>query len=384
MIDIPTLIGYSATLFAVIGGIFLFFWFKESGSVRYLWFGLPFLLGFLGAVFLINPSIFPGLWDLRLGSWLILLAYGFAWQAVRAFYRRPIFVLACVLPTLLWMALSILVFGPWNWPAASAGMRALIVALFNGLAAYELRRSDSDDLPSRPILLWIFAAYALFALIRAPFTAILPAPLGAGATEAWAVVVYNLSVVTQALLVGAFIISMTRERLAMEHYRMTLLDPLTGAYNRRAFDRQTSEWARSSFPARTPVAALLFDIDHFKQINDRFGHAVGDQIIVLAAQTARNVMRDSDMVFRMGGEEFVCLLPNTTREEAVQVAERLRRSFQMAAQSIGDRPVNATLSVGISISSLSTVLPDGLLRRADEALYQAKNNGRNRIVLAEA
>jgi diguanylate cyclase (GGDEF)-like protein len=95
-------------------------------------------------------------------------------------------------------------------------------------------------------------------------------------------------------------------------------------------------------------------------------------------------MRDSDMVFRMGGEEFVCLLPNTTREEAVQVAERLRRSFQMAAQSIGDRPVNATLSVGISISSLSTVLPDGLLRRADEALYQAKNNGRNRIVLAEA
>jgi diguanylate cyclase (GGDEF)-like protein len=383
MIDIPTLLGYSATLFAVIGGIFVFFWFKESTSIRYLWFGLPFLLGFLGAVFLMNPSVLPGIWDLRVGSWFVLLAYGFTWQAVRAFYRRQVLVLACVLPTLFWMALSIMVFGPWNWPAMSAGMRALIVAVFNALAAYELRRDGRDDLPSRPILFWVFAVYGMFALIRAPLAWLLPAPLGAGATKAWAVVVYNLSVVTQALLVGAFIISMTRERLAMDHYRMTLLDPLTDAYNRRAFEQQTRGWTQSSHPARTQVAALLFDIDNFKQINDGFGHAVGDQVIILAAQTARSVLRNSDTVFRMGGEEFICLLPGTSAEEAVEMAERLRHSFEMAAKNVAGKPVNATISIGISTSGTSTALPEGLLREADEALYRAKDTGRNRVVLAE-
>lgn len=384
MIDIPTLIGYSAALFALIGGIFLLFWLKERESAHHLWFALPFLLGFGGAIFLMNPSIFPRLWDLRIGAWMILLAYAFAWQAVRAFYKRQVLIWTSVLPTVIWLALSALVFEQWNLPALSSGMRAIIVGLFNALAAYELRKDANEDLPSRRILFWVFVAYALFAVVRAPFTTALPAPLGASPTEAWAVMVFNFSVVTQALLVSAFMISMTRERVAMENYRMALRDPLTGVYNRRAFDQHLTGSAEPPSSPPTHAAVLLFDIDHFKRINDSFGHATGDEVIILAAQTAQKVLRKTDTLYRVGGEEFVCILPNTTGAEALEIAEHLRTSFQAAADGVGGRPVNATISIGISASNNGSLMLQALVTRADSALYRAKAKGRNCTILAES
>jgi diguanylate cyclase (GGDEF)-like protein len=386
MIDIPTLIGCSVALFAVLGVLFLGFWIREGRSQRSLSFGLPFLMGFLGGACLLNTSLLPGPWSLRLGMVFILLAYGFGWQAIRAFDRRPFRWAVVFLPILAWAVLSALLLENLQLAALSASLRAVLVVFYNALAARELWRRRGERLPSRVVLFWVFAFYAGLAALRVPFTAWLPTPLGAAATAPWAVVLFNLGVVTQALLVSAFLISMLRERVAMHHYHLATRDPLTGVYNRRAFDERAGAWMRQMPPPGTAsVALLLFDIDHFKSINDRFGHGVGDSVIILAARAAERELGPEDTLFRIGGEEFVCVLPDATDERALEVAENVRRAFEALAFEVEGVRVEATISIGIATGpSDGAALPSNLLVRADRALYGAKDEGRNRTILSRS
>jgi diguanylate cyclase (GGDEF)-like protein len=378
-VDISTLIAYSVVLFALIGALFLIFWLKE-GHGRFLWLGLPFLMGMCGGAALIDPTILPDRWAGRLAVWFILLAYGFGWQAVRVLYGRPVLPGLVILVATAWLVLSVTLFRAMELDGTSAALRALIVALFNGLAARELWRSRAEDLPSRSILLGVFTAYAVFAALRVPFAALLPAPLGSAPGEIWATVVYNLAVVTQALLVSAFLIALSRERIALENYRMAILDPLTGVQNRRAFEERADAWTGSSRPGASPFGLLVVDIDDFKAINDRYGHDLGDQVIVIAARTAETVLRKRDVVYRIGGEEFVCLLPETSAEDAFVAGERLRNAFRSATETVAGHKIGATLSVGVVSMEGPPDLRD-LLNRADEALYEAKRAGRNRTIL---
>ncbi len=384
VVYVPTLIAYTATLFAVIGILFFAFWLRESSARWLLWCSLPFIMAFCASILLVEPIApsLPGLWVGRLAAWLVLLAYGFAWQAMRSFYGRPPVVGVISLCATLWLVFSATLAEPWHLSALSAGMRAGLVALFSGLAAYEFWRSRAEPLPSRPILLGIFAAYAVFAAVRIPLAGILPAPLGSAPARAWSVIVYNLNATTQAMLVSAFMIALSRERVALQNYQLATRDPLTGAFNRRAFDEQSAQLVQAAYDAGTPLTLLLFDLDHFKSVNDRFGHDVGDQVIRHAVQAARHVLRQQDKVFRMGGEEFVCLLPGVSADQALLMAERLRRTFQAGAEVVAGQPVRATLSIGIAAAEPARWQPRHLLAHADTALYEAKRAGRNRTVMA--
>jgi diguanylate cyclase (GGDEF)-like protein len=382
LIDVPTLIGYSAVLFALIGGLFLFFWFREGRSANLIWFGLPFLMAVFGAAFLVRPALLPGTWGLRLGALFIMLAYGFGWQAVRAFYSRPLTQLYVVLPTFLWLGLAATVFKAWDIQAVSAAMRALIVAVFTGLSAREFWLSREENLPSRSVLFWIFATYCAYHIARIPFSGLLPEPLGSGKTEVWAVVTFNVLAVTQALAVTAFMIAMSRERISMRNYQMALRDALTGAYNRRAYLEHMQAFDSGVTGSTLPFSLLLLDIDRFKSINDQFGHEMGDQVIKLAARAAEAALRKNDAIFRVGGEEFVCILPGTDMEEAYEAAERVRFKFQAMAGDVDRVALNATISIGAASSDGKAELPNQVFARADKALYEAKQAGRNRTVKA--
>jgi diguanylate cyclase (GGDEF)-like protein len=124
---------------------------------------------------------------------------------------------------------------------------------------------------------------------------------------------------------------------------------------------------------------LLIDLDHFKSVNDRFGHAVGDHVLQIFARTATETLRASDVVGRLGGEEFAALLHDVSRDKAVALAEAIRTAFAQATLEVDGYPAEATLSIGIvfSVDGASN-LPD-LLAQADHALYCAKENGRNRV-----
>ena len=165
---------------------------------------------------------------------------------------------------------------------------------------------------------------------------------------------------------------------------MALTDSLTGVFNRRYLAAHLPRLLERSRDSNKPVACLMFDIDHFKLVNDSYGHAVGDEVLKEVANRANRNLRNFDLVARTGGEEFVVVMPDADRDTAVAVAERLRRR-------IGDEPIvvtapvgriTVTISIGVAVARSDGDSVDLLLKRADDALYQAKREGRNRTVAA--
>ncbi|MCA1906168.1 MAG: GGDEF domain-containing protein [Desulfarculus sp.] len=166
----------------------------------------------------------------------------------------------------------------------------------------------------------------------------------------------------------------TQDELA----RLASTDPLTGILNRRSLLLAGErEFLRASRYGR-PLAVLAMDLDHFKQVNDRLGHAAGDRVLVALARVLQGQLRASDALGRVGGDEFIALLPETVLEGARRVAERLRQAAdQELRQVLGGQDLALSLSVGISVSHPEDASLDELLERADLALYEAKQSGRN-------
>ena len=140
---------------------------------------------------------------------------------------------------------------------------------------------------------------------------------------------------------------MAKERTELRHRTAAMVDPLTGIANRRSFLQDAAQLAKRHTANPRPTAVLLIDLDHFKSINDRFGHALGDRVLEIFAEAARQSMRSSDLLGRLGGEEFAAVLSDTSREKAMVVAERIRESFAKAAREVDGRPVCATVSIGL-------------------------------------
>jgi diguanylate cyclase (GGDEF)-like protein len=178
------------------------------------------------------------------------------------------------------------------------------------------------------------------------------------------------------------VVVMTKERVALVHKTAAMTDLLTGLFNRRAFLEASRAMIEKRARKSQAVSLLMFDLDKFKSINDRFGHAIGDRVLQIFAEVANAVMRRSDIVGRLGGEEFAAMLVDTTHDRAMSVAEQIRADFAEATQEVDGRPVVATVSIGVVISQDSVCDMSTLLAQADHALYSAKEKGRNRVELA--
>jgi diguanylate cyclase (GGDEF)-like protein len=181
----------------------------------------------------------------------------------------------------------------------------------------------------------------------------------------------------------AFImLAMAKERTELRHKTASLIDPLTGIANRRSFLQDAGALAKRHLSHPKPAAVLLIDLDHFKSINDRFGHAMGDRVLEVFADTARDHVRPGDLLGRLGGEEFAVVLYDAAAEQALAVAEQMRGAFEQSTKDVEGRPINATLSVGFVYSESPVLDVPQLLAQADQALYFAKERGRNRIEVA--
>lgn len=169
-------------------------------------------------------------------------------------------------------------------------------------------------------------------------------------------------------------------RLQERLHKLGITDALTGAYNRRHMDTEVGEAVERFTRYGTASSVLLVDIDHFKRVNDEFGHAAGDRALKEIAATMRQLLRKLDLVFRIGGEEFLVLLPDVKRGGAAEAAEKLRREVASVQFLPGSK---ITVSIGVGeIASGET--RDQWIRRIDRALYDAKDSGRDRVVIAEA
>ncbi len=153
-------------------------------------------------------------------------------------------------------------------------------------------------------------------------------------------------------------------------------DELTGVYNRRPVIAQLLEWAQRG---RGNYAIALIDLDHFKTVNDEFGHDCGDTILQAVADTLKNHFRDSDMVSRWGGDEFLVLIPGVRHADLVPILERLRRSINLIQKRCGDHVHTVSVSIGASMGAIGQT-PDECIAAADHALYRAKDEGRDKVV----
>jgi diguanylate cyclase (GGDEF)-like protein len=179
--------------------------------------------------------------------------------------------------------------------------------------------------------------------------------------------------------VGLFVAE-TKRRLHEE----TRLDSLTGLRNRRAFEETAQLSVLEAVREGNPLTLLMMDLDHFKKLNDTWGHALGDRALRAFGGVLLTVTASSDAVARLGGEEFAVLLPGRTARNAMAVAERLRATVEGLHLSEGEELVCFTVSIGLSSLERGEETIEGMLRRADRALYQAKRDGRNRVALADA
>lgn len=164
--------------------------------------------------------------------------------------------------------------------------------------------------------------------------------------------------------------------------RLAAVDPLTDAYNRRfGLARLKEEFSRA-VRAENPLGVLMLDLDHFKAVNDTYGHVVGDRVLRAVAQTCRRVLREGDVLVRYGGEEFFVLLPGAGVEDVMQVGERIRRAIRETVVAEGDQRIQLTVSLGgATFRDTGVDSPDALIAEADAALYQAKTAGRDRMLM---
>jgi diguanylate cyclase (GGDEF)-like protein/PAS domain S-box-containing protein len=175
----------------------------------------------------------------------------------------------------------------------------------------------------------------------------------------------------------------SRKQIEEELRRLATIDPLTGAFNRRHFVERAREEIDRSRRYHTDLTMLMIDIDHFKAVNDTYGHDAGDAVLKRMVAECRGLLRGSDIFCRLGGEEFAVILTHTSPDQGRLAAERLRKAVKALAVETAGGTVRFTVSIGVASMMAEEATMDQVMKMADDALYEAKQMGRNRVIVAE-
>lgn len=360
----------------VIGGLLLLFaWLQNrSESGLALW-GLGYLLGAAGAALLASGGRIPAAWSIGAADALICCAYGVLWGGARSFEGRRVRLSLVVCGAAVWIAAC--QFGGFY---ASVQARVLlpsaIAATYLLLAAREVWYARDCQLISRWPTLALLVLHAGFMLLRIPFAGELRLASAMAEPQRIVFFVMAFEALFAAFCLAFLRVSMAKERAELEQRKTALADSLTGIANRRAFFEFGSTLLARAIAERLPVALLLFDLDRFKEINDTAGHPAGDRVLRAFATLVAAALRPGDLFARIGGEEFACLVPDSSMAQALHLADRLRREF--AALRFGTLP-DVSVSVGVAMAGENGGSLSALLANADRALYRAKREGRNRV-----
>jgi diguanylate cyclase (GGDEF)-like protein len=372
-LDVTTLFIVATCVAALLGLFMLFAWTQDR--IRALaWWGAAYLIGgFSVALWLCGQRVLPFMPE-TLPSALLFLACGMIWNAARLFHARNMLWTAMFAGAVVWiLACTTTLFPPMG--ANRIMLASVIVAAYTFLTAAELWRERRKALMRRWPALFVPVLHGAVFLFPIPIASLMPHQSGVVTLAAGWIGIFVLEMLLYAVGAAFIVLVLTKERTLRTHKTAALTDPLTGLFNRRGLIEATRELTANRRPR--PFTVLAFDLDHFKSINDRFGHAVGDEVLRLFASVASTSLRVTDFVARLGGEEFAAIIPGSL-DEGIMIAERVRVAFESAARTVAGRYLGATVSVGVAAHAAATNF-DALLARADEALYAAKRAGRNRV-----
>jgi diguanylate cyclase (GGDEF)-like protein len=381
-LHVPTLAIIAVFVTAILGVLLIFACRREQGTNALLSWGVGYLLCATGLGLLSARGAIPSVLSVEIANAVNLLGYAFVLAGARSFGGREMPFAAYLLAPLVWLIAMRL--PPFQ---ADINLRIILVTgcqlTFTALVVYEFWRDRAEPLLSRWPAIILLLTHAAILLARVPV--IIARPLESDTdflrSAPFAVMVFGSVLYTISF--AFLLLSLIKERGEFRHKTAALIDPLTGLANRRAFLHEADAVAQRRAKGSEPLSVLLADLDRFKTVNDEFGHAIGDRVLQVFADTIRRTLRAHDVSGRLGGEEFAFMLPGASAQDAAQAAERIRLRFADAALTIGAHAVASTVSIGVASTSAPMANVADLLALADRALYRAKAEGRDRVVVID-
>jgi diguanylate cyclase (GGDEF)-like protein len=300
------------------------------------------------------------------------------WNGARLFYGRKVLPWALAAGPVVWLVACQTPFF-----AQSGLYRIILSSLIASLYTFATAREIWTDRRKHTRSRWT----ATFVPILHGLVFLPPIPLAVARTgetvllsSGW-IAVFTLEALLYVVGTAFIALMMAKERAESLYKVAAATDPLTGLLNRRGF----MELARLMTARRARknglVSVLMFDLDNFKRVNDRFGHAIGDAALCAFAESIQTTMRDSDVIGRLGGEEFAAIVMGSANDAAI-AAERVRAAFEAARAVVAGHPIGGTVSIGVADGLANACSIEQLLSRADAALYAAKQAGRNCVICA--
>jgi diguanylate cyclase (GGDEF)-like protein len=319
-------------------------------------------------------------WSIIVGNVLLATAYGILWCGARKFDNRNVSIVLALAGAVFWL-IACSIGSIYHRPEARATVMATIGVAYTLLVVFELWRGRGDQVWRWPIIVLLLAHAAAIPI---------HIPLGGALTNPDPSEPSDLDLLTFAVFESAFVCISTaylfgglaKDRITASFRRASLTDPLTGITNRRGFFEIGERLLARAHFGKEPVALVIFDLDQFKHINDQFGHAIGDEVLIAFCRLASAQLRPNDRFGRLGGEEFVTLLPNTGAQDAIWLAERVRLATEAASHTVDAHTIRMTVSAGVASLNEGTTALDAFLSMADNALFRAKAAGRNRVELS--
>ena len=369
------------TLTALVGAGVLFWTWVTTRQERFLLFSaIAYCFGALSALMLALRGFMPESVSIVIGNAAGILNTSLIYAGACAFNGRrpnPAWIFG---PLLLW-CLACLTPAIYNYPPLRFSIATTFFSLGYGVAGIELLR-HRDGLRSRIPLAVGLLVQSAAGLLRVPFLFAITEDLFQFRGPIFLAITGEIILFAQ--LLAYFMIGLAKERAEIALQQAALSDSLTGLPNRRAFLETASKLMSIGRRHKRAMSLIIFDLDRFKQINDGFGHAAGDKTLVRFADVLRSAMREGDLVARLGGEEFIALLPETGEHDARQVAQRVVSALASEPLELAGIRHICTVSAGTACSQDGSLDLDVLIAAADRALYAAKQGGRNRVEVVSA
>jgi diguanylate cyclase (GGDEF)-like protein len=377
-LDLQTLSVVTVFVTALLGALLVFAGLQNRAVRAPMMWGASYIVSAVGLALITTHGAAPDWLSVNVANTLVLFGCALIWAGARMFDGRPVRPGLVLAAPMLWLiACAVPAF------AADINLRVVsvsaLMAMLTAITAEEFWCGRSEALMSRWPTVCALLAYAAVLLARIPATLLSPILSGQSLMSGVSFALLAFGTLLFTVVLAFLLLNMAKERSELKHKIASLIDPLSGVPNRRAFIDGAELLLLQQSLDFEPLAIFLFDLDRFKLINDRLGHGAGDVVLRLFAATATHTL-GSDVLFgRIGGEEFAAVLAVGDLGEAEAIADRVRRNFETAAQVHADDELRPSVSVGVALGCDPQAAIADLLSSADEALYRAKANGRNRV-----
>lgn len=378
MLDTFTILFMTAAVAFLVAVLLGLAWYHDREQRSLGWWSASYLFKSAGCVLFLPRGQISDLLSIDLANSLVLFGAAAAWAGSRCFDGRRTPVWALFVGAILWLAACRIPAFYESFEARASGFSALYAAYCAAIAV-EFWRGRADGLTARYMLIAAHVMLAALYLLRTPLSLIAPPPSQLMAPDLW-FGLWILAPIMLGIATAVMVVAITMERAQASLRIAATRDTLTGALNRGALIDTASELLQTRHSQVRYVAMLVFDLDRFKQVNDRFGHAAGDLALVAFADVVRSCLRADDLFGRLGGEEFAAVLPGAGEADGLAVAERIRSAFSRCVIEHGGILIRSTVSIGVAATQDGRLGVDQLMAEADRALYRAKDAGRDRVV----